>query len=57
LSFVDQLLGKMQAPGIRDSAGRRSQMLQKQPPEVTRSHSKALRKSFNSTFLQPGLGN
>jgi hypothetical protein len=50
--FVDQLLRKLQAPGVGDGAGRCSQVLQEQSPEMARANSQTFRQKFHSTVLQ-----
>jgi hypothetical protein len=43
MSFVDQLLGEVQATSLGDRDWRRTQMTQEQAPQVTRAHTQAFR--------------
>ena len=50
--FVDQLLGEVQAAGLRNGAGRCSQVAQEQAAKMTRADAEAFRQSFDAAVVQ-----
>ena len=53
--FVDELLGKVQAAGVRHRDGRGAQMLEEEPAQMTRTYSQTLGENFHAAVFQTAV--